>query len=210
MRRRLITDCAGASAAEFALVLPLLLILMFGIIDGGRFMWEYNRAEKATQAGARVAVVTQIIPTGLSGSWVGQNVGGTYLTQGDVIPPSAIGTITCSKPGTGAVNCACPGTSVASPLTCPGTIDSTGWDAIVARMKAMEPRITPANVIVEYRGSGLGYAGDPGSTDIAPLVTVKLTGLKFTPITSLLLATITMPAFATTLTAEDSVGTLSN
>ena len=58
----LIRDERGASAAEFALVLPLLLLLLFGIIDAGRLAWEFNRAEKATQVGARVAVVTDPIP----------------------------------------------------------------------------------------------------------------------------------------------------
>ncbi len=59
----LLRDRRGAGAAEFALVLPLLLLLLFGVIDAGRFMWEYNRAEKATQMGARYAVVTDpVIP----------------------------------------------------------------------------------------------------------------------------------------------------
>ena len=40
-------------------------ILLFAIIDGGRFAWEYNRAEKATQIGARMAVVTDVISTDL-------------------------------------------------------------------------------------------------------------------------------------------------
>ncbi len=46
-------------------MLPLLILFLFGIIDGGRFLWEINKAEKATQAGARVAVVTDVISTGL-------------------------------------------------------------------------------------------------------------------------------------------------
>ena len=56
-------------------------------------MWEYNKAEKATQVGAREAVVTDVIPGGLAtASYVGQTVGGAVLTQGDRIPAAALGT----------------------------------------------------------------------------------------------------------------------
>ena len=42
-------------------MLPLLILFLFGIIDAGRFLWEINRAEKATQVGARLAVVTDVV-----------------------------------------------------------------------------------------------------------------------------------------------------
>ena len=201
--RRLVRDASGATAAEFALVLPLLLLMIFAVIDVGRFMWEYNRAEKATQVGVRVAAVTDVIPSGLAAAtYLG--VGG--LTQGDPIPASALGLITCSKPAA-AVTCSC------TTPTCPGTLTpivSASFDAIVARMKRMKPDITGSNVHVEYRGSGLGFAGDPNGMEVSPLVTVRLSGLNFVPITSLLFATITMPDLSSTLTAEDSAGTQSN
>ena len=54
--RRLLRDRTGSGAAEFSLVLPLLILLLLGMIDTGRYMWEYNRAEKATQMGARFSV----------------------------------------------------------------------------------------------------------------------------------------------------------
>jgi Flp pilus assembly protein TadG len=38
MIRRLLQDRSGSSAAEFAMVLPLLLVLLFGLIDTGRFL----------------------------------------------------------------------------------------------------------------------------------------------------------------------------
>ncbi|MEG3155622.1 TadE/TadG family type IV pilus assembly protein [Sphingomonas sp. RB1R13] len=206
--RRLARDRRGGSAAEYAMVLPLLLVFIFAVIDGGRFMWRYNRAEKATQAGARVAAVTQIIPSGLAASWVGVTVNGTILTQGDIIPASAIGTIICKKPA-GTLICDCQ--SVVAGVTCL-PINTTGWDAIVSRVKLMEPAATDANILVEYRDSGLGYAGDPSGLDIAPLVTVKLKDLTFQPASLLIFGKINydMPVFATTLTAEDSVGTHSN
>ena len=77
---RLLRSTSAASGVEFALVLPLFLLLLFGIIDGGRFMYEYNEAEKATQVGARVAVVTNVLSTGLRDeNYAGQVVGGTAI-----------------------------------------------------------------------------------------------------------------------------------
>jgi len=206
IHKSFIRDERGGGAVEFALVLPFLIFMLFGVIDCGRWMWYYNMASKATQAGARVAAVTQIIPSGLAAkSFVGETVNGVVLTQGDVIPASALPTVTCSKSG-GAVSCTCPSCSGLT-LT---PYNTTGWNSILYRMQTTYPGIGDANVTVEYRGSGVGYAGDPGGMDLSPLVTVKLQNLKFTPISSLLLAQITMPSFATTLTTEDAVGTVSN
>ena len=66
MLRRFRRCVSGATAAEFALVLPLLLMFMLGLIDVGRVMWTMNRAEKATQMGARYAVATAVLPQGLN------------------------------------------------------------------------------------------------------------------------------------------------
>ncbi len=77
-------------------------------------------------------------------------------------------------------------------------------------MQAMYPRVSANRVIVEYRGSGVGYAGDPGGMDISPLVTVKLSGMTFNPLVFFGLVNFTLPPFATSLTAEDSSSTYSN
>ena len=206
MGLRLLRDRSGSSAAEFGLVLPLLLILLLGMIDAGRFIWEYNRAEKATQAGARVAVVTQIIPQGVADfKYVGQTVGGTAYIQGDPLQPSALGEIKCEQSG-GSLGCSC------ESGFCPtlGTANTGGFDAIVTRMKAMDPRVSANSVVVEYRGSGVGYAGDPGGMDIAPLVTVTLKGMSFRPLVLFNAVAFPLPPFRTTLTAEDSSGSVSN
>ena len=208
MNIRVIRDVRGSGAAEFVLVLPLLLILLFGIIDGGRWLWTYNQATKATQAGARVAAVTKVIPAGLASTYIGITPPGATgaLTQGDLIPAAALGMIRCTKPAS-AVTCAC----ITTPCPTVSTTSALGWDAIVARMKAMYPRVADTNVVVEYRGSGLGYAGDPDGQDISPLTTVKLQNLSFTPITFLMLKSVqAVPAAAATYTAEDQLGTASN
>jgi len=209
--RALLRDERGA-AAEFALVLPLALVLIFGVIDAGRFMWAYNRAEKATQMGARVAIVTNVLAPGLaSTSYVGQTVGGVTLTQGDRIPAAALGKVTCSS-SSGTVSCSC----TTNPCPSLGTPVAADFTRIVTAMKNMEPRVNADNVKVIYQGSGLGFAGDPNGIEVSPLVTVQLsstpaaTALKFTPITVLLFKTITMPSFSTTLTGEDLSGTQSN
>lgn len=202
MKRRLRLDRSGASAVEFALVLPLLLLLLFGIIDAGRFLWEVNKAEKATQVGARVAVVTNPLPPGLAtASYVGNTSGGTALTQGDLIPASALGLVTCTN-----ISCIC----TTSPCPALGTMLPADFTRIYSRMSNMKRDITPANVLVTYRGSGLGYAGDPNGMEISPLVTVELTGVQFRPAVGLMLRSVTLPNFRTTLTAEDSAGTVSN
>jgi len=208
--RRLLRDRSGASAAEFGLVLPLLIVLLLGIIDAGRFIWEYNRAEKATQAGARVAVVTQIIPQGVADfKYVGQNVGGVAYLQGDPLTASALGTVTCLQSG-GSLTCSCNNAGGTSFCPSLGTSNTAGFNAIVGRMQAMYPRVSANKVIVQYRGSGVGYAGDPGGMDISPLVTVKLRGMTFNPLFLFGLVSFNLPEFDTSLTAEDSSGSFSN
>lgn len=206
---KLLRDRAGASAAEFAIVLPLLLLFIFGIIDAGRWIWTFNKAEKATQMGARMAVVTTPISPGIAATYVGVD----GLTQGDLISASEFGKITCIGSGSGSgitASCSC----TTTPCPTLGTEDATPFQAIVQRMQKFLPQITASNIAVEYTSSGLGYAGNPNGPDISPLVTVKIgtpaTPLQFTPITSMLLTTMNMPNFTTTLTAEDLSGSQSN
>ena len=204
MIRALRLDRAGSSAAEFAMVLPLLILFLFGIIDGGRYMWEVNKAEKATQAGARVAIVTDVLDSGISGqNYVGQTVGGVTLTQGDVVPAAALGELKCTSASCTCQSGSCPG------IVAPGDY-STRFDRIVTRMNYMKPDIAASNVSVTYRGSGLGFAGDPNGMDIAPLVTVELSGMQFRPLVLFNAVAINLPPFRTTLTAEDSDGSQSN
>ena len=90
-------------------------------------------------------------------------------------------------------------------------MNSTALGNLATRMSNMYPPITTANVEVDYNNVGLGFAGDPVSSDVSPLVTVKLSGLVFHPITCLVFAcSINMPDFRASLTAEDLSGSQSN
>jgi Flp pilus assembly protein TadG len=58
--RRLATARGRASAqalVEFALVAPIFFLLLFAIIEGGRFMLYYETLNNATREGARYAIV---------------------------------------------------------------------------------------------------------------------------------------------------------
>lgn len=205
--RRLHASQHGTSAAEFALVLPLLILFLLGLVDAGRFMWEYNQAEKATQMGVRYAVSTNLVPSGLYAySFAlqgGLTAGYPVPTSNSGSPPSWFATANCNNS-----SCTCSGaTGVCNSIG----YDSDAFSAIVARVQAMYPMATASNVQVEYRNVGLGYSGDPNGPDVAPLVTVRLTGMTFQPLTTMLIGySPPMPDFAAALPLEDGVGTVAN
>lgn len=47
----------GQALVEFALVIPIFLILLLGIIEAGRFIFHYQMINNATRDGARYAIV---------------------------------------------------------------------------------------------------------------------------------------------------------
>jgi Flp pilus assembly protein TadG len=49
----------GQSLAEFALVLPIVLLLFMALFDLGRAVYAYNTVSNATRAALRVAIVDQ-------------------------------------------------------------------------------------------------------------------------------------------------------
>jgi len=196
MIRRFINDRAGSSAAEFALVLPLLLIFLLGIVDAGRWLWTLNRAEKAAQMGARFAVVADPVTSAINSSYLGVD----GLTQGDAIPSSEFGKIECTDSLCRCTTSPCPS----------GTFTQQNFRNIVDRMRLFMPEIQYSNVKVYYSSSGLGYAGNPNGADMSPLVTIELSQLQFTPVTSFLFVTMPMPTTTTSLTAEDLSGSQSN
>ena len=189
--RRFRSDTTAASAAEFALVLPLMILFFIGIIDAGYYMWQLNRAEKAVQIGARWAVATDMVPANLRNYSFAVSGG---IEQGTVVPAASFPKVTCTS------------------TSCTGQWghSTTAFNSILNRMQEIKTGVAASNLTVEYEWSGLGYAGDPNGPDVAPIVTVKLTGLTHTPITSILFGTTNLPTFAYSLTAEDSIGAYSN
>lgn len=212
----------GASAAEFALVLPVALLFFLGIIDIGRYFWIMNEMEKAVQAGTRYAVATDVVAGGLNGADYTTVTcpGGGAVNPGDTICREALGTVTCRSGGSG-VSCSCVqsqdsgGTAVAN--SCPGTLtpyNTAAFNSIVHRMQVIYGGIAPANVSVSYAGSGIGYAGDPAEDDagaalgdVSPIVTVAVDSVRFRSM-SLLGVGIRLPGFRYSQTLEDGDGAI--
>lgn len=206
MLSSLASDRRASSAAEFAIVLPLLIIFLLGIIDVGRLMWTWNHAEKATQMGARYAVVTDMVPNGLA-SYSFAISGG--IPQGMPIPTTSFGGLSCKSDNGTTASCACKTASCGpTQLISNQNLANTAFANVVAQMKRFMPEVTATNVKLDYDYSGVGYSGDPNGPDVSPLVTVSIRQdaghqLTFRPaLFSLFNGTISLPSFSAPLTME--------
>ncbi|WP_435417891.1 TadE family protein [Parerythrobacter aurantius] len=206
--RRFLDDERG-SAAEFALVLPLAMAFLFGIIDAGRYMWQVNQAEKATQAGARAAATTAMIPDGLINHSFSVSNG---VPQGAPVPTNHFTGIRCVGTTAGAAPActwiAIPGVTLSNTSSNITLNPSAArFATVLARMKVFMPNLAPSNVTVSYLNSGLGFAGDPSGPDISPVIRVQLSGMQFRPIlTSVFGLNWNLPPSPYSITQEDGQG----
>lgn len=157
----LVRDDSGATLVELAIVLPVFLLLFFGLIDFGRMGAEYVMADKATQLAARLAAVRPAACVGVPNS----NLRGTVPIN--TVPPR-FGTA-CSA---GATICTNPGT-----ITCTGNIANQTVAEIWAATSGLMPTsATPANLRFSYSyDPKLGFLGGP----YVPIVTVEIQNLNF-------------------------------
>ena len=160
--------------------------------------YQWLLAEKATEFGVRLAVVSDPVADGLK-SWTGKEITneyGDYCSDGTTCKdyPSAI----CSGADT-----KCTGAGY--------KYSSTAMDRIVNRMRTIYPTITTSNVSVEYKYTPLGFVGRPCGP--VPSVTVRLQNMQYNFIVLHVLANlipgtnwsgiITMPGFVATKVGED-------
>ncbi len=190
----------GSAAIEFALVCIPLLLITIGIMEFSFALFQWNSAEKATQMGVRTAVVSTPVAGGLL-DFTGKDVGGAN-SYGDEPMPAF----------NGGVIITCDGGATPPDCTGPYTFEPDPHDRIVARMRRIFPRLTTANVVVEYMPvpGGLGFVGRPCGP--VPSVTVRLQNMSFDfiVIDSLLslvggglASSLLMPSFTATMVGED-------
>jgi hypothetical protein len=56
----------GQALVEFALVIPLLILIFMGLFDFGRAVFAWNSLSNAAREGARVAIVDQTVVAGVA------------------------------------------------------------------------------------------------------------------------------------------------
>lgn len=89
VRARRQRDERGASAVEFALVVPLLLMLLFGIISTGMTVSDHLSATNATREGSRYGAATDMSQPGWATS-VKTRVKQVYYNAGETVTDDQI------------------------------------------------------------------------------------------------------------------------
>ena len=185
---RLLSDERGTTVVEFAVVAPLFFALFLAIIDLSVGFFWFKSAEKATQLGARWAVVRTSAAMGLpttNGRSEPDGVFGGPCRTGNC---TAYDTVECTAGGAGC--------------------DAAVFNDVFDRMDRLFGALEPGHVTIRYEDIGLGFAGGP----VVPAVTVELTGvpypLGFLGAVFALLngdgdALTTLPTIRATLTGED-------
>lgn len=184
--RRLHLDERGAAMIEFTIVLPLLLLLTFGLVDFGMAFWQFNSVEKATGAGARFLAThgaSYGLVNGVPECFVADD---SSFTAGT--PCSQVtGTLLKYSCGAGGAS----------------TCDTGTMSQLVTTMQGYAPFITAANISVTLSASGDGFVGRGTAV---PLISVSTTGLSYSlPVLTELfgIKPLAMPGFTSSITGED-------
>jgi hypothetical protein len=206
---RLASDRSGAVIVEVAVMMTIMLVFILGSIDFLFAFYQWNAAAKAVQVGTRIAATSDPVALGLKG--LSTAVAGTLAPLGAPMPDFSV---TCDGSTS---SCTCN-----IPQACPsgGAYDARAMNTIVfgrgssscsdatssydAGMCDIFPRITPANVVITYTQTGLGFVGRPGGP--APTITLSLQHLpfQFFFLGGLMgFYNVQIPALTTSITAED-------
>ncbi len=89
----------GAAAVEFAIVLPLLFVLLFGIIEFGILFYNYQVITNASREGARAGIIQSPRLTVAQIQTIATNYCGTHLVTFAAVNPSPTVTVSAKHAG---------------------------------------------------------------------------------------------------------------
>jgi len=149
---------SGATLAEFALVLPVFLLLIFGAIEGGMLMWQFQQGEIAAKRAVRIAVTRQLMTANAMGdcgpSTPTTTPAGTLCAQ---IPDTSVWA-TCKGNGSG------------------GSVCGPGVARVALEISRFYPAVKPENINIQLSGGNLGFMGLGHPT---PIVSVSFTSVNY-------------------------------
>jgi TadE-like protein len=206
--RNVARDERGAVLVEVTIVMTIMLVFLLGSIEFLLVFYQRNAAAKAVQIGVRIAAVSDPVARGLNGLSAG--VLGPRVSQGDAMPDFIV---TCDG---GAARCICSGGICPADLAYNAAAMSTivfgrgstscgdARSSYDTGMCDIFARITPANVIITYAQSGLGFAGRPGGPVPTVAISLKDLRLQFFFLRGLAgFEDLQIPPLTTSMTAED-------
>lgn len=181
---RFARDETGATMIEATLVITLLLTLVLGFVDFGHAFYQWNAANKAVQAGARLAAVSSPVAVA------------SILSAATTNDLTLIGQPMAS----GSFSFTCTSTS----CTSGSAFDAAAFNRIATRMEQFFPGIDRTGIRITYAATGLGYWSRPGGAVPTIRVSIENQPFEFFFLGGLLgFANITMPNMLSTITGED-------
>jgi Flp pilus assembly protein TadG len=196
---KFLKDAMGGVLLEFTLVFPILLSVALGTVDFVYLFFDWTLANKAAFAGARMAVVSDPVATGITNL--------TYSTAGTELNASCF-----DSSGAPDSTSSCPTVSTTcTPAASNGSCTNgyawaeTAFTRILGKMQLIYPQLRRQNIRIAYQTTGLGFVGRPNGLPM--YVTVSIQGMThrfyFIGALARLTSIQSIPTFATSLISED-------
>lgn len=198
----------GAALVEMAIVILVFLMLVFGILEFARAIFEWSRLVEATRSGVRYAIVNDPACNIFDETW--ESGDPQYLKQ-DCTP----GPLQCDG-GNQTASMTIAGdckitqgsnqkTDAACRIVAENRFEDGNLVEVRGNMRRLQPLINApgTDVTITYTCTDAGFAGN---AQRVPAVTVSVENVEFYFVASGLLgidASVTMPSFETTRTGED-------
>lgn len=173
----LLRDDGGAALVEAALVLPILLLLVFGVLEISFYVWTSSLASKAVQLGVRRAVLSDAVAVGpgldpaeSATYWDGRSPGTPCFPAPDGTSACPRFSVTCGSLSA----CQCTGDA------CRFSFSAQRLTPILKAMQSVMPDLTAGNIEISYTTNGLGYVTRPVPVPVD--VRVRLVDLSYKPL----------------------------
>ena len=184
-RKNLKSNVRGASLPEFALILPILSLLLFSMLEMGYLMWQFQQGSIASKKAVRIAATRTLVTPG------------AIPDCGPATPSSAVAGTRCSDIPDFSLWATCRGDG-SGDAACGPDVARVGTE--VGRFY---PAVQPEDIVIELSGGGLGFVGMGRPV---PVVTVSFENVEFDFIVLGVLADILpiqMPSMSASAAAED-------